>query len=355
MRRIVDIGVLQSQSGMYSVLSQASRTGVLQGVAEVNASQALDVGFRVSERDPAGLLERYAPLCRDLLCNTRAQHIFGCVTSASRKEVIPELERFGGTLWYPVPYEGFEASEHVAYMHSCPNQHLLPLLDWAMLNLGQRAYFIGSNYIWGWEMAQIARAEITGSGGQVLGDRYIAVGTTELDHILHEIRALRPDFVLNSLIGESSYAFLKQLHSTVETQAPIPVLSCNFTESELDATENAAEGLIAAGPWFEPGEGRLGSFAEMARQSVHELARLLNGRPGAERLSLSELLRLDMHDGISARLHHDNLHARQPVIIARLESGRFRPLHCLPEREADPYLTGHHERKRPNHALRVVS
>ena len=61
----------------------------------------------------------------------------GCVTSWSRKEVIPVLERHGGTLWYPLPYEGFEASDHVVYTHACPNQHLLPLLDWALPRMGR--------------------------------------------------------------------------------------------------------------------------------------------------------------------------------------------------------------------------
>jgi len=211
MKRIVEIGLLQSQSGNYSAISRASRAGVLQGVDEVNADNALDVAFHVIERDPEGRVDRYAPLCREILQNSQVRHIFGCVTSASRKEVIPELERFDGVLWYPLPYEGFEASERVAYMHSCPNQHLLPLLDWALPVLGKRAYFVGSNYIWGWEMARIAREQIAYAGGTVLGDRYLAIGDTELDHIIHDIRALKPDFILNSLVGDSSYAFLQRL------------------------------------------------------------------------------------------------------------------------------------------------
>ena len=52
--------------------------------------------------------------------------------------MIPTLEKSGGTLWYAVPYEGFEASDHVVYTHACPNQHLLPLLDWAMPAHGRR-------------------------------------------------------------------------------------------------------------------------------------------------------------------------------------------------------------------------
>ncbi|MCK8779642.1 transporter substrate-binding protein [Rhizobium sp. NTR19] len=358
MKRTLDIGVLLSRSGMYAALAYASRLGVLQGVAEVNADHTLDVAFRVVERDPEGRLDRYAPLCREILRDSQARHIFGCITSASRKEVIPELERFGGVLWYPVPYEGFEASEHVAYMHACPNQHLIPLLDWALPSLGKRAYFVGSNYIWGWEMARIARERVAAAAGDVLGDRYIAVGDTDLDHIIQEIRALKPDFILNSLVGDSSYAFLARLAELKQEagfQSGLTVLSCNFTECEVESAGSAAEGLVSAGPWFEPEGGSGGSFHEIARQSVHELAKLLHGRPGADVLPLSELVQSAAGSGHTPRLDPTNLHARQPAIIARLLNGRFQEIKRLPPLAADPYLTRQFGASHDGPLLKVVS
>lgn len=358
MKRIVEIGLLQSTSGNYTAISRASRAGVLQGVDEVNADATIDIAFRVIECDPAGKAERYAILSREILQGSQARHIFGCVTSTSRKEVIPELERYDGVLWYPVPYEGFEASERVAYMHACPNQHLLPLLQWALPVLGNRAYCVGSNYIWGWEMARIAREQITYAGGSIVADRYLAIGDTELDHILYDIRALKPDFVLNSLVGDSSYIFLERLAELKEelgVENTLTVLSCNFTECEIEAAKGAATGLISAGPWFEPEQGQGGSFLEMSRQSVHELAKLLQGRPGAEKLSLSDLLLNALRDGYQSRLDPTNLHADQPVVIARLDGKRFTEIKRLPPLLADPYLT--HHVQRPHHAgfLRVVS
>lgn len=358
MKRTVDIGVLHSRSGMYGALSRASREGVFRGVEEVNADPGLDVSFRVTERDPEGRLDRYAPLCREILRGSGARHIFGCITSASRKEVIPELERFDGILWYPVPYEGFEASERVAYMHACPNQHLLPLLDWALPTLGTRAYLVGSNYIWGWEMAQIAREKIAAAGGQVLGDRYLPIGDTELDHIISDIRTLRPSFILNSLVGDSSYAFLArlaQLKQEAEFNDGLTVLSCNFTECEIEAAGEAAEGLVSAGPWFEPDGGTGGSFHEMARQAVHELALLLHGRPGAEELPLAELSHTALRSGRPTPLDPVHLHARQPAIIARLENGRFREIKRLPAMRADPYLTYRSQPAQTGYRLKVVS
>lgn len=45
------------------------------------------------------------------------------------KETILVLEKAGGMLWYAWPYEGFEANEHVVYMHACPNRHLVLFTD----------------------------------------------------------------------------------------------------------------------------------------------------------------------------------------------------------------------------------
>lgn len=358
MKRVIDIGMLLSRSGMYAALAHASRLGVLQGVAEVNADPRLDVSFRVVERDPEGRLDRYAPLCREILRESEARHIFGCITSASRKEVIPELERFDGVLWYPVPYEGFEASEHVAYMHACPNQHLLPLLDWALPSLGKRTYLVGSNYIWGWEIARIAREGVAAAAGEVLGDRYLAVGDTDLDHIIQEIRALKPDFILNSLVGDSSYTFLArlaELKQEVGYDNGLTVLSCNFTECEIKSAGDAAEGLVSAGPWFEPNGGSGGSFCEMARQSVRELANLLHGHPRAEVLPLSELLHTTTSSGRTPRLDPTHHHARQPAIIARLVNGRFHEIKRLPALRADPYLTHRRQSSHGGSMLKVVS
>ena len=357
-KRPIELGLLYSRSGGYSLFSEACRSGALAAIAHVNANPALDLAFLPVERDPGGDLDRYAPLCEDLLRNTGARHILGCVTSSSRKEVIPVLEKHGGTLWYALPYEGFEASDHVVYTHACPNQHLLPLLDWAMPAHGARAYLTGSNYIWGWEMNRLARERITAAGGEVVGERYLPLGSAEVGRIVEEIRATRPAFILNNLVGPSSYEFLARMQRLAADDpdfapARCPILSCNLTEAELPAIGAAAEGLVSAGPYFRgTGGGGFGSSPEAAAHAaVMELARLLNGRPGAETASLPDLLDGAPGAGMIDRTTH---HTALPVVIARVEGGAFRAVKSLPTVPGDPYLT--RERMTPAAPqLRVVS
>jgi hypothetical protein len=343
-KRRIDIGLLYSRQGSYSLISEACRSGALSAIAQINADPGIDLCFVPVERDPEGNVDLYGPLCEDIL-NQGARHVIGCVTSWSRKEVIPTLERHGATLWYAVPYEGFEASDHVVYTHACPNQHLLPLLDWVMPAHGRRAYLTGSNYIWGWEMNRLARERITQAGGEILGERYLPIGSRDVARMIEEIRATRPDFVMNALIGPSSYEFLAAYAALGRQDADFaaarrPVLSCNMTECELPAIGPAAEGLVAAGPYFRgvagwPDGGRFGSSHEAAAHvAVCELARLLAHRPGAETLPLSQLL-----EGAGGIIDPGTHHTALPVLIARVEQGAFRLIHRRAAVQGDPYLT----------------
>lgn len=357
-RRPIALGLLYSRTGGYSLFSEACRAGALAAIAHVNDSPPFDLAFLPVERDPGGDLDRYAPLCDDLLRHGGARHIIGCVTSSSRKEVIPVLEKHGGTLWYALPYEGFEASDHVVYTHACPNQHLLPLLDWALPAHGARVFLTGSNYIWGWEMNRLARERITAAGGEVVGERYLPLGSTEVDRIIEEIRVTRPGFILNNLVGPSSYEFLRRMQALAASDpgfapARCPILSCNLTEAELPAIGQAAEGLVSAGPYFRgTGAGGFGSSPEAAAHAaVLELARLLNGRPGAEAASLPELLEAAPGPGMIDRTTH---HTALPVVIARVQGGVFRPVKSLAARPGDPYLTRDRLARRVPQ-LRVVS
>ncbi|SFJ15158.1 transporter substrate-binding protein [Celeribacter neptunius] len=365
-KRTITLGLLYSRTGTYSLITEACRIGVMQAIAEVNADPDYDMCFRTIERDPGGNADAYGALCEELLQEDDVRHVFGCVTSWSRKEVIPVLEKTGGTLWYSVPYEGFEASDRVVYGHACPNQHLLPLMDWVFGQVGKRGYLTGSNYIWGWEMNRLAREVILARGGEVLGERYLPLGRVDVERVIEEIRVTRPNFVLNSLIGPSQYAFLEAYAALGRedphfTAATCPVLSCNLTECELPAIPaGCTEGLVAAGPYFRGETGwpkavtEFGSSHEAASwAAVHNLARLLNGIDDSEKMSLAELLEgpAAAQTGIDPVNHHKSL----PSLIAQVENDRFVTRARYARRAGDPYLANGRDVGQPQSArLKVV-
>jgi branched-chain amino acid transport system substrate-binding protein len=199
--------------------------------------------------------DRYQTISERLIADG-ARHIVGGITSWSRKEMIPVVERRNALLWYPCPYEGYECSDRVVYTGACPNQHIVPLFAHLVPRFGTRAFLVGSNYIWGWETNRIARKLLEDQGGAVLGERYLRLGHEDVDRIVAEIEGTRPDFILNNLIGPSSYAFLKAMAGLARRNPDFaadrrPVASCDLAECELEQIGEAGLGHYATAVYFD--------------------------------------------------------------------------------------------------------
>ena len=347
-KRTIEIGILFSRSGDYQLLSNDSRQGVLAGIEAVNEDARRPFQLRARERDPEGQIERYGSLCAELLRDEGVQHIFGCTTSWSRKEVIPVLERHDGLLWYTCPYEGFETNDHVIYAHACPNQHIVPLLAFLMPRFGSDAFLLGSNYIWGWEVNRVARDLISDVDGKVLGERYLPLGDTGIERLLRELQAARPSFILNNLIGRSSHAFLdvyaelgrNDRHFSPEN---CPVVSCNFTEAELPAIGGAADGLVSVGPFFaSPDQPRASSLRMAAHAAVLMLADAIEAAGTADPDDVRKALdRLEVKTPLGQiTIDGQTQHTSLPVRIARVVDGAFDVIWESQGRQApDPYLS----------------
>ena len=352
-KRRFEIGILYSRSGNYRLVSDACRRGALSAIADVNADPESPVAFVPVEYDPEGNADRYAVGCAEILQKSSARHIVGCVTSWSRKEVIPVLERGGGTLWYACPYEGFETSDHVVYMHACPNQQLLPLFSHIVPRFGANGFLLGSNYIWGWEMNRVARDLIADAGGEVRGERYLPLGETDVARLIEEIRATRPDFVFNNLIGSSSYAFLRAYAALGREDAHFlpqhcPVVSCNLTECELEAIGAAGKGHLSAGPYFHEAGGKAPrgyrprtSIEAAAYASVCVQAEIHAANPeaGGEDLPAAFAARRFETPFGSTVIDTRTQHATLPVVIGEIDGDGFRIVSREREVAPDPYLS----------------
>lgn len=253
----VPLGMVFSITGSYRTVAQEMLNGALLALEEVNESPRFDFRFDPITVNPGGDTAAYGVLCEEILRNRGARHIVGCYTSSSRKEVIPTIEKFDALLWYPSHYEGFESSNNVIYTGASPNQHIVPLLQYMLRECGRRVYCVGSNYIWAWENNRILREIVQACGGTVLAEKYLTVGSTDVDRLIEEIRSTRPDFVFNTLIGESSYAFYRAYTAAGLADASIgsskiPVTSCSLSEPELlSIGPQAAAGHIASSVYFQ--------------------------------------------------------------------------------------------------------
>jgi branched-chain amino acid transport system substrate-binding protein len=301
----IPIGVVFSTTGPYATIGEAMLNGALLAIEEVNKSPDFDFELTPLVRNPGGDTAQYGAICRDLILNSHVTHVVGCYTSSSRKEIVPVVEKYDSLLWYPSHYEGFESSGNVVYLGASPNQHIVPLAQYMASRFGARVYCCGSDYIWPWESNRVMREIVENFGGEVLAERYLAVGSTEVTGLVEEIRQLRPDFVFNTLIGESSYAFVRAFHDaglgtqSADVQA-VPIASCTLSEPELRTIgDPAALGHISSSVYFQSldnpqniafvanyrarfGQGKVTSAdAEASYDTIHMLALALRAAASA--------------------------------------------------------------------------
>jgi len=363
--REIPLGILYSVTGTYSQIGQACLDGARLGLEEVNADPRYPFTFRAEIEDPGANIDDYHALSEAMLRERGCRHIIGTITSIGRKEVIPIIEKYDALLWYMCPYEGFECCENVIYTGASPNQHIVPLFRYLLPRYGKRVYLVGSNYIWGWETNRTARELVQASGGEVVGEKYLPFNALDVERLIEDIREQRPDFVLNNLVGTTSYAFLDAYHRAAEADPAFapenrPVVSCNLTEAELDSIGPAAEGLISTAIYFDSLEGPASQafrrrvaerFGADRRNSVYMVngfiavkllaeAILASGSDDSEAVKQA-LFALALETPLGRlRIDARTNHAALTPYIGRVEAdGRFRVIEAAAAPiAADPYL-----------------
>jgi ABC-type branched-subunit amino acid transport system substrate-binding protein len=328
------IGLLFSTEGHYATISRTMLNGARLAIDEVNANPSYPFLLDPVVANPQGKNSRYTELAQAMLAGGRLVHIVGCYTSSSRKEVLPLFEKYDGLLWYPSHYEGFESSENVIYTGAGPNQHIVPLVEYLLRNCGSTAYCIGSNYIWAWENNKIMREAIQAAGGNVLAERYFPVGEIDFDGVVKQIIESRPNFVFNTLIGDSAYAFIRLFRRAAAAQGIdqpklMPVASCSLSEPELvEIGPEACAGHISSSVYFEsiqttanqafvanyrrhfPNAGPTSADAESSYLAILLLARALRRAGGTDLAAVRRALAHVTVDAPQGPVHvdRDNRH-----------------------------------------------
>ena len=145
----IKVGILHSLSGTLTASERPLQQLLVMMIEKLNRNGGL-LGRPVEAviMDPRSDADAYAEQARLLLRDHKVAAIFGCWTSASRKQVLPVLAEHGGLLFYPSQYEGEEQSPNVVYTGATPQQQALPAVD-HLLGLGRRRFFlVGTDYVY---------------------------------------------------------------------------------------------------------------------------------------------------------------------------------------------------------------
>jgi len=248
----IKVGVLHSLSGTMSISEVAVKDGTLMAIEEINAKGGL-LGRKIVPivEDGASDWPTFAEKAKKLIQQDKVAVVFGCWTSASRKAVLPVFEKFNHLLFYPVQYEGLEASKNVVYTGAAPNQQIMPAVTWLLKEGRKKFYLLGSDYVFPRTANLIIKAQLKAEGGTMVGEEYTPLGHTEYSTVINKIKAAKPDVIFNTLNGDSNVAFFKQLKAAGITAKDIPVMSVSIAEDELRGIgADISEGHLAAWNYF---------------------------------------------------------------------------------------------------------
>lgn len=230
----IKIGVLHSLTGTMASSETPLVDAVRLAVEEANQSGGVNgAQIEMIVKDCRSDAAYCAQQAEQLITQDGVQALFGCWTSACRKAVKPVVEKHHHLLFYPVQYEGLEQSPDIIYTGAAPNQQIIPMVSWAMQQYGKRVFMIGSDYVFPRTANQIVKKLLVAHDGELLAERYVPLGEQNLDAIAQEIARQHPDFVLNTLNGDSNLYFFGALRKAGIRAEDTPVFSTSLAEVEL--------------------------------------------------------------------------------------------------------------------------
>ena len=231
---VVKVGLLHSLTGTMAISEIPVRDAELLAIEEVNAAGGV-LGKQIVpvQEDGESVAEIFAKKAAKLLDEDKVATVFGCWTSDSRKAVKEVFEEKYGLLWYPVQYEGMEASPNIMYMGAAPNQQVVPAVNYCNEQFGGRFFLVGSDYIFPQTANKIIHAQLKELGGECVGEEYTELGHQDFSGIIEKIKKAKPNVIFNTLNGDSNVYFFRQLHEAGITADKIPVMSFSITESEV--------------------------------------------------------------------------------------------------------------------------
>ena len=230
----IKVGVLHSLTGTLAISETSVVDATLLAIEEINQRGGV-LGRQIEPIVVDGRSDWpfFATEAERLITQEKVSTIFGCWTSACRKTVKPVFEQHSHLLIYPVQYEGLEQSPNIVYTGAAPNQQIIPAVKWATDNLGKRIFLVGSDYVFPRTANAIIKDQVAALRGEIVGEEYILLGSTEVQGVIQQITQAQPDVIMNTINGDTNVAFFQALRAAGITPDKIPTISFSIAEDEL--------------------------------------------------------------------------------------------------------------------------
>jgi urea transport system substrate-binding protein len=258
----IKIGILHSLSGTMAISETILKDLMLMEVADINAKGGL-LGKKIEPVvvDPASNWPLFAEKARELLTKDKVAAVFGCWTSVSRKSVLPVFEELNGLLFYPLEYEGEEASYNIFYGSSVPDNKAVPAVEYLMSKQGgdvKRFVLEGTDYVYPRTSNKIIRAFLKTKGvkDEDIMENYTPFGFSDWQTEVAAIKKFgasgKKTAVISTVNGDANVPFYKELGNQGVKATDTPVIAFSVGEEELAGVDTRPlVGHLAAWSYFQ--------------------------------------------------------------------------------------------------------
>nr|MDT0658628.1 urea ABC transporter substrate-binding protein [Micromonospora sp. DSM 115978] len=248
----IKLGFLNSLTGGMAI-SEKTVSNVLHMAAdEINADGGiLGKQIKYVQEDGATDWPTFAEKTEKLLTQDCVAAIFGGWTSSSRKAVKPVVEDRNGLFFYPVQYEGLEASPNIYYTGATTNQQIIPAMDFLAAEGVKKLFLAGSDYVFPRTANAIIKLYAAELGIEIVGEEYVPLDKDDWTTQVAKIVAADPDFIFNTINGSSNVGFIKAYYDAGLTAATTPIISVSIAEEEAPAMGHEVTGHYASWNYFQ--------------------------------------------------------------------------------------------------------
>ncbi|WP_069441876.1 transporter substrate-binding protein [Methyloceanibacter superfactus] len=237
----IKLGILHSLSGTMTASERPLQDLLVMLIEKANEDGGL-LGrpLEAAIMDPRSDPRAYGGAAHELLAEHKVAAIFGCWTSASRKEVLPVVESQNGLLFYPSQYEGEEESANIFYTGGTPAQQAIPAVDYLRRRGRKRFFLLGTDTVYSRTTNTILKAYLEADGicGGAVAEVYTPFGHKDWAGTVAAIRRFgaRGDAgVITTVSGDANVYLYRELAKQGITAGSVPVMTLSIGESELPA------------------------------------------------------------------------------------------------------------------------
>jgi branched-chain amino acid transport system substrate-binding protein len=136
--------------------------------------------------------------------------LFAGFASAEREAIRPIVDQYKMLYFYNNQYEGGVADKYTFCTGPVPEQQIDPVVKYCIEKFGPKCYIMAADYNFGQLSAKWTHEIVKKYGGEIVGEEFIPLATSQFASSLERIQNAKPDFVAMYITGDNHAAFYPQ-------------------------------------------------------------------------------------------------------------------------------------------------